>query len=150
MFYTLSILKDHYLLTELCLDVAYKNRLSMSFACVMFVFILETHLTSCLWIRSKIQHHDVNSDYFSQNYQDLIILIYLYFQKFSQHPKIEERLCEPLLKEIQRVSPSYNVDKMYKLLKEKKEDQDAEMTNGIVYCLILRYVIVVCSNNIQL
>ncbi|XP_052071004.1 ATPase family AAA domain-containing protein 5-like isoform X2 [Mytilus californianus] len=50
---------------------------------------------------------------------------------FKQHSKVEGSLEEPLLKEIQRVSPSYNVDKMYKLLKEKKEDQDAEMTYDI-------------------
>ncbi|CAG2239315.1 unnamed protein product [Mytilus edulis] len=50
---------------------------------------------------------------------------------FKQHSKVEDSLEEPLLKEIQKVSPSYNVDKMYKLLKEKKEDQDAEMTYDI-------------------
>ena len=56
--------------------------------------------------------------------------IIYFFQLFKQHSKVEDSLEEPLLKEIQKVSPSYNVDKMYKLLKEKKEDQDAEMTYG--------------------
>ncbi|VDI05714.1 Hypothetical predicted protein [Mytilus galloprovincialis] len=53
------------------------------------------------------------------------------YRLFKQHSKVEDSLEEPLLKEIQKVSPSYNVDKMYKLLKEKKEDQDAEMTYDI-------------------
>ena len=52
-------------------------------------------------------------------------------QKFSKHLKVEDNLLTPLLREIQGVSPSYNVERMFKLLKEKKEDQDAEMTNGL-------------------